>query len=318
MTHRILAISLGGTIALEIKGGRAVATNGANKLVNNVILPQIEITWTTKQFINKDGVDISLGDLANLSQFINSKSPDFDGFIISTGTDSLEEVSYFLHEVFADRLNIVVTGAMRPPYSKDFDGNINFNFATTTCLSHIDKKRGVFVAISGHAIPAINVVKKSSIRLNSFEPIYDDSFNETSITQFSKHHHAPDKLLSDVSAFEAINIQIIAVSIGSKLNPLMFKGIDGCVISCPGAFSLPETMIDNLQKQAKRIPIVLASRCVHNEPIPENIYPGYLDRQESLGFLIRDYVGLSPHQSRLKLIFDTFRERQANALISIS
>ncbi len=310
MTSCILAISLGGTIALAIKDGKAVPTDGADQLVNRVASHQADIKWSTHQFLNKDSVDITLGDLARLCVYINSKSDEYSGFIISTGTDTLEEVSYFLHEAFGRRLNIIVTGAMRPPYSKDFDGNLNFNFATSTCLSHINQNRGVFVAISGHVVSAINVAKKSSVRLDSFAPIYRDDVHTPADPQGCQGEQALETLLSNASALDDINIPIIALSIGSKLNPQMLKDADGCVLSCPGAFSIPDAMIPKLQDLAAHIPTVFASRCIHNEPIPDNIYPGYLDRLETLGFLIREYTTLSPQQSRLKLVFDILRKRE--------
>ncbi len=313
MTSRILAISLGGTIALSVKDGKAVATDGADQLVSKVALQKTEVKWSTHQFLNKDSIDITLGDLARLCFFINSKSAEFSGFIVTTGTDTLEEVSYFLHEAFGDRLNIIVTGAMRPPYSKNFDGAVNFNFATTTSLSHISQNHGVFVAISGHVIPAMHVAKKSSVRLDSFEPVYSHNFNAHMNPQSRQNETYFENILPDVSAFSDINIPIVAVSIGTKFCPIFFEAADGCVISCPGAFSLPESIIPKLQELAVNIPIVLASRCIHNEPVPDGIYPGYQKRQEALGFLIREYAGLSPQQSRLKLVFDILRTRQVNA-----
>ena len=314
MTSCILAISLGGTIALAIKDGKAVPTDGADQLVNAAASHQADIKWSTHQFLNKDSVDITLGDLARLCVYINSKSAEYSGFIISTGTDTLEEVSYFLHEAFGRRLNIIVTGAMRPPYSKDFDGNLNFNFASSTCLSHINQNRGVFVAISEHVISAINVAKKSSVRLDSFAPVYGDDVHSSAALQCSQDERAFKLLLSDTSAFDDIKIPIIAVSIGTTFDTLVLNDVDGCVISCPGAFSLPNLIIPKLQELVVHIPIVLASRCIHNEPVPDDIYPGYLTRQEELGFLIRDYARLSPQQSRIKLAFAILRTRQANTL----
>ena len=315
MDFRFLVISLGGTIALAVKDGRAVATEDAARFLKRVSLPEAKIDWSTQQFLSKDSVDITLGDLARLCLFIHSKSENFDGFIITTGTDSLEEVAYFLHEAFGNRLNIILTGAMRPPYSKDFDGTINFDFAATTCLSHSGKTKGVFLAMSGQVIAAINVVKNSSSRLDSFKPIYNNSFDRPPVADIT-HGRAEENLFSDVSAFDDINIPIITVSVGSKLNPGMFKDIDGCVLSCPGAFSLPEAMIPVLQNGAAHLPVVLASRCAHNEPIADDIYPGYLDRLESFGFLVRDYAGLSPQQSRLKLVFEILKSRSENGLPS--
>ena len=309
-TPHILVISLGGTIALAVKDGRAVSTDGADSLINITTIPETDIRWSVQDFIKKDSIDITLVDLSRLCLLIHSKSTEFDGFIVTSGTDTLEEVSYFLHEAFRSRLNIIVTGAMRPPYSKDFDGNTNFDFAAATCLSHIEERSGVYVAISGCVIRAKDVVKKSSMRLNSFEPIYDDNINLASQTTSTRHYQLLESGFANAPFFDAINIPIIAVSIGSSLDLARLEDADGCVISCPGAFSLPEAIVPQLQGLAAQIPVVLASRCIHNPPVPDSIYPGYLEKQEARGFLIREYVGPSPQQSRLKLVFDILRAGQ--------
>lgn len=295
----ILLVSLGGTIALELRGDRAKAADTLPALLSGMSIDASSVSLTLNNFAQKDSVDLTVKNLGDLACFISQRSRKYDGIVVTTGTDTLEEVAFFLHLAFGTSLNIVVTGAMRPPFSDEFDGISNLEAAITTCTTHAAAGQGVYVTLSQQVIPAQFVIKKSSYELDGFVPIYPGPWV---VEQLSAR-----QLPEDTTRFDTIDVPIFATSVGTVINPDWLANVDGCVISCPGAFSASEEMLEALAPVAQSKPVALVSRCPHNARHPQSpqfMYPGYLQSIEAHGFLIQPFVGLSPHQARLTLIFD--------------
>jgi L-asparaginase len=308
--QKLLVITLGGTIALEVNNGRAEPV-ASSKLLDR--LPAkfgTEIELDVENFLAKDSIDLSFVDLANLAKFIEGVNDQYYGFVILTGTDTMEEVSYFLHEVFGRKLNIVITGAMRPPYSPDSDGEGNFQFALSTCAATVPKRFGVVVAMSGCLISAINVAKKSAVNLDAFVPIYMNENYSTDNDEETNTDLTQQILLSNEAYFETVNIPIISVSLGTSIYPEILEDVQGCILSCPGGYSISEHLAQAMAEIAKKKPIILTSRCLHSGTLPDDIYPGYMKSLERRGFIIEGYTHLSAHQARIKLMFKQFKTKK--------
>jgi L-asparaginase type II len=94
---------------------------------------------------------------------------DCDGVVITQGTNTLEETSYFLNLVVRSHKPVVVTGAMRPSTSLSADGPMNLFRATVVAASPQAIGRGVMVVMNDQILGARDVHKTDTMTVDSFK-----------------------------------------------------------------------------------------------------------------------------------------------------
>lgn len=94
--------------------------------------------------------------------------PDCAGVVVTSGTDTLEELAYFLHLTVRSEKPVVVVGAMRPPDAPGFDGAANLLAALRVAASAESRGRGALVVMHDEIHAARDVVKADPQRLDAF------------------------------------------------------------------------------------------------------------------------------------------------------
>jgi len=97
-----------------------------------------------------------------------TKSKDVDGVVVTHGTDTLEEASFFLDLVCNHSKPVVLTGAMRPATALSADGPANLYQAILTAASPQLNGDGILVVMNGTVIPGWQAIKTDSAALESF------------------------------------------------------------------------------------------------------------------------------------------------------
>jgi L-asparaginase len=297
----ILVIGLGGTISLALENGRAVSTNNLASMVARF---GADVQLETYSLRTKDSADVTVHDLIETARTIQSQAAEFDGFIVTTGTDTLEEVTYGLHCLIGRSAKVVVTGAMRPPYMDDYDGVANLTDAVTVCQSVSVGHGGVVAVIGKQLFLAEHVVKGNATRLDGFLSTSPEhtaqSVAEGMVVKAEPKTNA--KNLGDLGPTPTVDLISASLECRWHCDPNHLP--DGLIIACPGAHSAPASLLEDLSPLlAAGRPVVLASRCVSFMPSPTAFYPGYAEHLEARGLQITDYAGLTPQKARLKLIF---------------
>ncbi len=169
----IVLISTGGTIA-SVAGdsGRSIA--GAlpgEALVEHLQLSD-NITLSVESTFQKPSNAITLTDLCQLARKCQSiiDQGNTHGIVITHGTDTLEDTSYFLESAL--NLNgtaVVVTGSQRVPHAEGSDAYSNLRNAITVASHPDTPKMGVVVAFNESIFCAATVRKVNSYQLDGFD-----------------------------------------------------------------------------------------------------------------------------------------------------
>ena len=171
---QIYILATGGTISAQGDEGKTLGyTNGVFKVdsliksikgVNNIAKVDGE------QIFNIASEDMSIGKLLILAKRINelSKLDNIDGFVITQGTDTLEESAFFLNLVVKTSKPVIVTGAMRPATSNSPDGPNNLYDAIVVASSKDSVGKGVLVVFADYIINARDVQKIDTFRPQAF------------------------------------------------------------------------------------------------------------------------------------------------------
>ena len=96
---------------------------------------------------------------------------DFDGVVITHGTDTMEESAYFLNLCVKSDKPVIFTGAMRPASALSADGPLNLYQAITAAASDVLRGCGVLVEMNGVLIAARDARKIHPTRTDAFTPV---------------------------------------------------------------------------------------------------------------------------------------------------
>src|ERR1700734_3327300 len=114
--RRIYLVSTGGTIEKVYSEQSGAVENRSAKLdryLRMLRLPGCEIQ--TIQLMNKDSLELTDNDRAEVKARIAEILPEGAPVVISHGTDTMVETGRYLEKAFADlKAPIVLTGAMTP------------------------------------------------------------------------------------------------------------------------------------------------------------------------------------------------------------
>ena len=92
-----------------------------------------------------------------------------DGFVITHGTDTLEETAYFLSLVLKTEKPVVLTGAMRPSTGLSADGPMNLLNAVRVAVSKDAVGKGVLIAMNDTINGARDATKTNTTNMATFK-----------------------------------------------------------------------------------------------------------------------------------------------------
>jgi L-asparaginase len=174
---RIRVLATGGTIA----GAQASATDygyksGAydvNSLINAVPNLGKLAVITGEQVANIGSQDMNDQLWLKLAKRTNEvlASPDVDGVLITHGTDTLEETSYFLTLVVKSDKPVVMVGSMRPATAISADGPGNIYNGVAVAADPRAKGKGTLVLLNDEFHYARNVVKTDTTSVQTFHSL---------------------------------------------------------------------------------------------------------------------------------------------------
>jgi len=164
---RVTLVATGGTISNK-DGGRLTAA----ELI--ALIPAVEryARVDAEQFSNLSSSALTLNQWLDLSRRLNTlftTQPDLAGLVVTSGTDTLEELAYFLHLTVRDERPVVVVGSMRNPSTLGYEGAANLLEAFRVAASPDAKGKGVLVVLNDEINSARDVTKTDSLRLQTFQ-----------------------------------------------------------------------------------------------------------------------------------------------------
>ena len=162
---KIVILATGGTIAgaaaSQTDAGYQSGAVGVDLLIQAV--PQMKdlADVTGEQIASIGSQDMNDEVWLKLAKRVNEllASKDVDGVVITHGTDTMEETSYFLDLVVKSDKPVVLTGSMRPSTAMSADGPLNIYNAVGIAADPRARGRGVMVTVDDDIHSAHDIVK---------------------------------------------------------------------------------------------------------------------------------------------------------------
>ncbi|HFI0792152.1 TPA: asparaginase [Streptococcus suis] len=299
---KILALHTGGTISMQADQEGQVASSQVNPMTQ-IDTPIEEIQVTSVDFLNVPSPHIRLEHMMALYQKIKVEQANYDGFVITHGTDTLEETAYFLDTMAIPEKPIVLTGAMRSSNELGSDGVYNYRTALRVAADEKSADKGILVVMNDEIHAAKYVTKTHTTNVSTFQtPTHGPLglVTKRDILYFKTAEPRVRFDLSHISGTVPI-IKAYADMDSVLLDSLSHSAISGLVIEALGAGNLPPTILPAIQKLLNQnIPVVLVSRCFNGIAEPVYAYQGGGIQLEQDGILF--VKELNAQKARLKLL----------------
>jgi len=160
---RVRLVATGGTISNRT-GGRLTA----EALVKSI--PELDqyVRAEYEQFANESSSALSLEQWLQLARRINDlfrQDADLAGIVVTSGTDTLEELAYFLHLTVRSDRPVAVVGSMRNPSTLGYEGAANLLEGFRAAAEPASRNKGVLVVLNDEINFAREVTKIDALWL---------------------------------------------------------------------------------------------------------------------------------------------------------
>lgn len=301
---KILIILTGGTIAMKASP-------------NLGVVPTSDFAQFLKSFPQLERVaDVEVMDYSNipspymtpdlmfdLAKTIDLKIVDYDGVVITHGTDTLEETAFLCDLVLTTRKPVVFTAAMRSGSDLGLDGPRNI-IGAVRVASFIDSRdKGVLVVMNDEIHTARDVVKSDSGKVGAFMSLGYGPLGSVDPDRIVYHRNALYRESVWTDRIET-NIDLIKATAGFDgryIRCSIEHRAKAIVIEAFGRGNLPDYLVPDIKAALDAgILVFISTRTYTGRVLPEYGYEGGGKALEDLGaILTSDMKGC---KVRLKLM----------------
>ncbi|GJM80760.1 hypothetical protein HMSSN139_32560 [Paenibacillus sp. HMSSN-139] len=170
---KVQVIATGGTLAGQSTDETSFQTYRAGSLpIADLVasLPNKDqiAEVSTYQFGNSGSSAYTIEQLYDLSLKVDEALKTQDGVVVTTGTDTMEEIAYFLDLTVRSPKPVVITGSMRPWTVIGTDAPANLYNAIKLAASGKTKYFGTVLMLNDEFHAAREVTKTNSYRTDTF------------------------------------------------------------------------------------------------------------------------------------------------------
>ena len=302
MPKKILVLHTGGTISMQADDSGAVVTSQDNPM--NHVSNQLEgVEVHALDFFNLPSPHIKPKHMLALYQKIKEEADHYDGFVITHGTDTLEETAYFLDTMEVPHKPIVLTGAMRSSNELGSDGVYNYLSALRVASDDKAADKGVLVVMNDEIHAAKYVTKTHTTNVSTFQTPTHGPLGLIMKYEILYFKTAEPRVRFDLDRIQGL-VPIIPVYAGMTeelLDLLPVDQLDGLIIQAFGAGNVPKETSQKLNALIQEgLPIALVSRCFNGIAEPVYAYEGGgVCLQKAGVFFVKE---LNAQKARLKLL----------------
>src|SRR6185436_15450921 len=164
---RVRLVTTGGTISNRT-GSRLTAEELIKSMpgIEKYVRPEFE------QFTNQASSELTLDQWLGLARRLNellASDTEMAGLVVTSGTDTLEELAYFLNLTVKSDKPVVVVGSMRNPSTLGYEGAANLLEGFRVAAAPDAHGKGVLVVLNDEINAAREVTKTDALRLGTFQ-----------------------------------------------------------------------------------------------------------------------------------------------------
>jgi L-asparaginase len=272
---KIVVIATGGTIAGAQPSASSYGYKAGAYDVNSLLkaVPNLDrfASITGEQLANIGSQDMNDEIWLKLAKRVNEvlRSPDTDGVLITHGTDTLEETSYFLTLVVKSDKPVVVVGSMRPATAISADGPGNIYNGVAILVDPAARGKGTLVCMNDEIHYARNVTKTDTTSIQTFKSLIRGPAGQVHTGKTfwwepmdRKVGNATEFSVEGVTKLPRVDIIYAHANMSADLiDAAITNGAQGLVVAGVGDGNMTTPALDALTKAAKAgIAVVRSTR----------------------------------------------------------
>ncbi|MGX7108490.1 asparaginase [Facklamia miroungae] len=300
---KLLLINTGGTIAMsEDQTSGKVSPSSENPIITQSSFFNQFADITVEDLMNIPSPHMNEEMMLNLSNYIQSVCEQYEGIVVTHGTDTVEETAYFLELTLKIEIPVVLTGAMRSSNEIGSDGLANLRSSIFVARDDKSRGKGVLVVMNEEIHTATYVTKTHTTNVATFQT---PTFGPIGLISKNQVIYFQESLHREYYPLNSISKKVALIKTYASMGPELFQAVldnnfDGLVIEGLGAGNIPPETLQPIQELLDRkIPIVMVSRAFNG--VTEDVYDyvGGGKQLKQMGIIYAQ--GLSGVKARLKL-----------------
>ncbi|AXQ78055.1 asparaginase [Streptococcus chenjunshii] len=299
---KILVLHTGGTISMQANAYGEVLPEADNPM-NHVRLPLKDIQVEAVDFFNLPSPHITPQHMLDLGLYIKETALQYDGVVITHGTDTLEETAYFLDTLQLPPVPLILTGAMRSANELGSDGVYNYLSALRVAAHPQAADKGVLVVMNDEIHAAKYVTKTHTTNVSTFQTPTHGPLGIVMKQDIRFFKAAEQRRRFSIREIKGL-VPIIKAYAGMEdgiISLLTADQIDGVFVEALGAGNLPPKAALAMTRLVEEdIPVVLVSRCFNGIAEPVYGYQGGGRKLQQAGLMF--VKELNSQKARLKLL----------------
>ena len=265
----ILLITTGGTIASLESDVGLVPSMASEQLLSHVPEVRNICSVSTVQLYNLDSTNMKPEYWLNIANYIASVYDNYDGFVITHGTDTMAYAAAMLYYLIQNSPKpIVLTGAQIPIEKRDTDARENLSHAFIYASD--DNACGVHIVFDGKIIAATRARKTHSKSFNAFSSM---DYPDIGFVRGGKvKYYIKENLTGPVKFYNEIDPAVVIVKLIPGMRADIFDYVaDKChavIIESFGVGGIPYYDNDEFVKKieyliSKGVRIIISTQVPH-------------------------------------------------------
>ena len=270
-------IATGGTIANH-SAGRLSATTLAASVPDLTSIARVE----TETFASVSSLELSLAEWAALATRVSQvlAGSDVSGVVVTSGSDTLEELAWYLDLTVTSDRPVVVTGAMRRPSDPEPDGPGNLADAMRVAVSRDARERGTLVVMGGLILRARDATKVSASGLEAFGTFTGGPEGRVRQGRVRFGRAAAPRTSGRFAPGPLPRVDLLLTyqqAPGDLIDAAVQRGARGLVIAAAGAGAMTPAQIDAAGAATRSgIAVVVSSRVARARLLPTDVPTGMI------------------------------------------
>ena len=276
---KILLIATGGTIAATDSGEGLHPTISPEEILK--LIPKVKTFCEINalQVLNIDSSNIQPEEWLLITKTIKENYDDYDGFVITHGTDTMAYTSSALsYLIQGSGKPIVITGSQKPIDDDTGDARKNLTDAFWFCSQ--PEIKGVYLVFNGKAIIGTRASKVKTKSYDAFESINYPLVAQLDINRQAFLQSRNKSESNTVQFFDQIDPGVFLLKLVPGMEPEILNYVgeryDAIVVESYGMGGLPfankRNFLEQVEKMASRGKILVVATQVKSEGSDLSVY----------------------------------------------